>query len=216
MMTSAELVAWLRFAAAELTEHRDELTALDAAIGDADHGVNMDRGFRAVLAKVEGDDLLGKAPGEVARAAAMALISTVGGAAGPLYGTFFLRFGAALGSRSEYGLNELAAAFRAGLDGLQQRGKAQPGEKTIVDALAPASAALESALGAGQPLAAALRAAEEAARQGMLATAPLVATKGRASYLGERSRGHQDPGATSAYLIVKAAVAALAGTDLTP
>jgi dihydroxyacetone kinase-like protein len=207
-MTTAELLAWLRGCAAELEAHREELTALDAAIGDADHGVNMQRGFQAVLSRIDAEGLDEKDAGSIARGAAMALISTVGGASGPLYGTFFLRFAGTLGARSEFGPAELAAAFRAGLEGLRQRGKAQPGEKTIVDALDPACQALETALAAGQPLDGALRAAEEAARQGMLDTIPLVATKGRASYLGERSRGHQDPGATSAYLMVKAAAVA--------
>ena len=207
MSTSAQTARWLRLAAAAMAEHRDELTALDAAIGDADHGVNMHRGFQAVVARLDET----QDAGSIARGAAMALISTVGGAAGPLYGTFFMRFAASVGAKHEFTAAELAAAFRAGLDGLAQRGKAQAGEKTILDALAPACAALEADLANGEPLSDALLGAAEAARQGVLATIPLVATKGRASYLGERSRGHQDPGATSAYLIVKAAADAFAG-----
>lgn len=213
MRTAARIADWLNRAAAEIEAHHGELTALDAAIGDADHGANMRRGFQAVVArleKLEGDSEDG---GAVAKAAAMALISTVGGAAGPLYGTFLLRLGAALSGKREVADSDLAAAFRAGLEGVQQRGKAQPGEKTMVDALAPACDALERSLAAGQTLAVALGLAADAAREGMLATTPLVATKGRASYLGERSRGHQDPGATSAYLLVKAAAEAFSPAE---
>jgi dihydroxyacetone kinase-like protein len=205
------MIDWMRAAAAEVEAHRDELTALDAAIGDADHGANVTRGFAAALAKIEADDLDDRKPGEVAKSVAMALISNVGGAAGPLYGTFFLRFAAALGDTPELSDADLAAAFRAGINGLMARGKSRSGEKTMIDALAPAVAALEAGVAGGLPLGESLDAAAEAARQGMLGTIPLVATKGRASYLGERAIGHQDPGATSAYLIVRAAAATLAG-----
>lgn len=216
MIGGARIVDWLRLAAEEVAARKDELTALDAAIGDADHGANMARGFAAVLAKIEAERLAERAPGDVAKAAAMTLISNVGGAAGPLYGTFFLRFAGTLGGQAEVSSADLARAFRSGLDGLQARGKSRPGEKTMLDALAPAVAALEEGVAAGRSLREALDAAAEAARWGMLATIPLVATKGRASYLGERSVGHQDPGATSAMLIVRAAAATLGGTDLTP
>lgn len=209
MVTSAQLADWLRKAAAEIAAHRDELTALDAAIGDADHGVNMQRGFQAVLARLEASNPVEKDVGAICKEAGLALVSSVGGASGPLYGTFFLRLGGRLGTRNEVSAVELAAAFRAGLEGVRQRGKAEPGEKTMVDALHPAVEALESALSEGQLLRGALRAAEEAARRGTLDTIPLVARKGRASYLGERSRGHQDPGATSAHLVLKAAADAL-------
>ncbi len=207
MSGAARIAEWLCRAAAEIAAHKDELTELDAAIGDADHGVNMDRGFRAVLTKLETSTEQG--PAAVAKTAAMALISSVGGASGPLYGTFFLRVAGALEGGPDFTSAQFAAAFRAGLDGLQARGKAQPGEKTIVDALTPAAAVLEDGVAGGRTLGDALGAAAEAARRGMLDTIPMLATKGRASYLGERSRGHQDPGATSAYLIVRAAAAAL-------
>jgi phosphoenolpyruvate---glycerone phosphotransferase subunit DhaL len=207
-MNSLDLLRWLRTAAAAIASQRDELTALDAAIGDADHGLNMDRGFQAVLSRLDNEQAAGQNPGELAKAAAMVLISTVGGASGPLYGTFFLRFGVALGAASEFDGAQLVVAFRAGLEGLQQRGKASLGDKTMLDAISPACLALEAAVAAGRPLGEALAAAAEAARLGMLGTTALVARKGRASYLGERSRGHQDPGATSSYLIVAAAAVA--------
>jgi phosphoenolpyruvate---glycerone phosphotransferase subunit DhaL len=208
MIAAARLVDWLRLAATEIVAQKAELTALDAAIGDADHGLNMERGFRAVLAVIKAEGLAERDAGSIARSAAMALISNVGGAAGPLYGTLLLRMGTSLGAKMEFAPDELAAAIRAGATGLQQRGKAQPGEKTILDALLPGCDALEKALAAGEPLAAALVAAETAAQRGALATIPMLATKGRASYLGERSIGHQDPGATSAWLLIKAAAAA--------
>jgi dihydroxyacetone kinase-like protein len=208
-ITGARIADWLRRAAWEIARHRDELTALDAAIGDADHGVNMDRGFQAVLARIEAERLAEKDPGAVVRAAAMALISTVGGAAGPLYGTGLLRFATSIGGTTVATAAQFAAAFLAGVEGVQQRGKAQAGEKTMLDALLPACETLEAAVAAGQPLRVALASASEAARQGMLATIPMLATKGRASYLGERGRGHQDPGATSAWLIIKAAADAV-------
>jgi dihydroxyacetone kinase-like protein len=211
VFTGRQIAAWLRLAAAEIALHRDELTALDAAIGDADHGINMDRGLKAALARVDSEHLAEKDAGTVVRAIAMALISTIGGAAGPLYGTGLLRLATSVGARTEMSPAELAAAFRSAVEGVQQRGKAQAGEKTMLDALIPACDALEVAVASGQPLPVALAEASEAARQGMLATIPMLATKGRASYLGERSRGHQDPGATSAWLLVKAAADCLGG-----
>lgn len=209
MIPASRLVDWLRLVAAEISAHKDELTALDAAIGDADHGINMERGFQAVLARIADEHLEDKDAAAIMRGAAMALISNVGGASGPLYGTFFLRMPASLGVRLEFSADDLATAFRSGAAGLQQRGKAQLGEKTILDALLPAVDALQAAVSEGQPLKAALVSAAEAARQGMLDTIPMLATKGRASYLGKRSIGHQDPGATSAWLIIKAAAASL-------
>lgn len=205
MIGSPEIADWLRKAAAEVAAHRDELTALDAAIGDADHGVNLQRGFATVLARLEAGDPAQKEPSAILMETGMALVSSVGGASGPLYGTFFLRFARALANRREVSAADLVVAFQAGVEGVRQRGKAEPGEKTMVDALQPAAEALARSVESGQTLAEGIRMAAVAARQGAEATVPMVAKKGRASYLGERSRGHQDPGATSAYLIVQAA-----------
>jgi len=223
-ITTEAIAAWLRMFAAVVAENREYLTDLDAAIGDADHGINMDRGMRAVAAKLgdggDGGDGASGAAGAATAAAdvgallktvGMTLVSTVGGAAGPLYGTFFLQLGKASGSAAELDLPQWAAALRAGVEGVKMRGKAEPGDKTMVDALLPAAEALDEASAAGRSLGDALQAASDAAEQGMLATVSLVARKGRASYLGERSAGHQDPGATSSWLLLKAAAGTLAG-----
>jgi phosphoenolpyruvate---glycerone phosphotransferase subunit DhaL len=201
-ITVREVAGWLRAFAAEVAEHRDELTELDAAIGDADHGVNMDRGMQAVVAKL---DAAADGPGPLLKTTGMTLVSTVGGAAGPLYGTLFLDMGKAAGDRAELDVTAWAEALEAGAAGVQRRGKAEAGDKTMLDALLPAVGALWAAAGAGEPLSKALEDAAAAAEQGMLATIPLVARKGRASYLGERSAGHQDPGATSTWLLFRAA-----------
>lgn len=207
-ITSDAITAWLRGYAAAIAAHRDELTRLDADIGDADHGANMDRGFQAVAAKLAG--LAGQDLAAVLKAVAMTLISTVGGASGPLYGTLFLQMGVATTGKVELNAAGWEAALRAGVDGVAKRGKAARGEKTMLDALLPAVEALAAALAEGAPFGEALWRCERAAHQGMLDTIPLVATKGRASYLGERSAGHQDPGATSAHLLVRAAAEAWA------
>ncbi len=186
---------------AVMAERAAELTQLDAAIGDGDHGTNMNRGFTAALAKVQ--EQPDQSLATVVKTVAMTLISTVGGAAGPLYGTAFLRASTALGGNPEVGTTEIAAAIKAALEGVQQRGKATTGEKTMVDAITPAVDALAAAAEAGASAVDALDQAAEAARQGMEATIPMLATKGRASYLGERSIGHQDPGATSSYYILR-------------
>lgn len=203
----AALESWVRIFAALIAEHRDELTELDSAIGDADHGQNMDRGMQAVVAAVE------QTQPETASAlfskAGMTVVSTVGGASGPLFGTMFLRIGACLGDTAEISLSELAAGLRAGLDGVLARGKAAEGDKTMVDALDPAVTALERAVADGEGKAQAVRLAATAAGHGRDATIPMVARKGRASYLGQRSAGHQDPGATSIALFLQAAVRAL-------
>jgi dihydroxyacetone kinase-like protein len=191
--------------AGEMDEHRQELVRLDTAIGDGDHGTNMDRGMKKAL-----DQLAAKEQadaGAALKTVAMALISSVGGAAGPLYGTLFLQMGTAMAGHDEVDLPTYAAAWRKGLEGVQSRGKAQPGDKTMVDALTPAVEALEGASNLDEGL----RAAQQAAEQGMLATTPLLARKGRASYLGERSKDHQDPGATSTYYLFKSATEALTG-----
>ena len=208
MIGLERLLAWLRELAAVYERSKDELTALDAAIGDADHGSNMARGFAAVAA-----DLAASPPADISsalKAAAMTLIRTVGGAAGPLYGTFFLRASAACAGLGELGPADWLAAFRQGVEGVRQRGKAEPGDKTMLDALLPAVQAMQEALAAGLSLPDMLWRAEQAAKAGMEGTIPLQARKGRASYLGERSIGHQDPGATSSYLLVRAAAATLA------
>jgi phosphoenolpyruvate---glycerone phosphotransferase subunit DhaL len=195
----------MRRFAQEMAEHREELVRLDTAIGDGDHGTNMDRGMRKAVEKLNSDEL--PDAGAVLKSAAMALVSSVGGAAGPLYGTLFLQMGGALAGQEEVDLPTYAAAWRKGLEGVQMRGKAEAGDKTMVDALIPGIEALESA----SDLDSGLEAAAEAAERGMQATIPLVARKGRASYLGERSKDHQDPGATSTYYLYKSAAEALSG-----
>ncbi|MFG2637305.1 dihydroxyacetone kinase subunit DhaL [Streptomyces sp. NPDC048362] len=190
---------WMTVAAASIDREADRLTALDSAIGDADHGSNLQRGFRAVAAAVDKD--APDTPGGVLTLAGRQLISTVGGASGPLYGTLLRRTGKALGDATEVDLEQLAEGLRAGVDGLMTLGGAAPGDKTMLDALVPAVEAL------GNGFAAARAAAEE----GAAATVPLQARKGRASYLGERSIGHQDPGATSSALLI-AALEEAAGT----
>jgi phosphoenolpyruvate---glycerone phosphotransferase subunit DhaL len=196
---------WMNRFAGEMSEHRQELVALDTAIGDGDHGTNMNRGMTKALEKLDASPQAD--PGAVLKTVAMALVSSVGGAAGPLYGTLFLQMGNALAGKDEVDLPEYAAAWRKGLEGVQARGKAVAEDKTMVDALIPAVAALEAA----SDLDGGLRAAAQAAEDGMKATTPMLARKGRASYLGERSIGHQDPGATSTYYLFKSAVEALAG-----
>ncbi|TMM11131.1 MAG: dihydroxyacetone kinase subunit L [Actinobacteria bacterium] len=192
---------WLNEAAASVREQRDYLTQLDAAIGDADHGTNMDRGFTAVVEKLDG---LEGPPGKLLTTAGSTLVSTVGGASGPLWGTALRRAGRALGDADDFDGSELAEALDAALAGIVELGAAQEGDKTMVDALAPAVRVLRSRLDAGSPLGEALAEARAAGEEGMRATTPLQASKGRASYLGERSIGHQDPGATSTALIIAA------------
>jgi phosphoenolpyruvate---glycerone phosphotransferase subunit DhaL len=207
----AALERWIRVFAARVAENRDRLTELDAAIGDADHGANMDRGLTAVVAALDE----GPPPGAAAlfKLVGMTLVSTVGGASGPLYGTLFLRMATSAGGADDLDAQALAKSLRAGLDGVVARGKAEAGDKTMFDALAPAVDALEAGLAEGRSLAAALRAATAAAEAGRDATIPMLARKGRASYLGERSVGHQDPGATSVTLLVASAAAAVGGGD---
>jgi dihydroxyacetone kinase-like protein len=199
---SAFVRRWLAAVNARLETERDFLTQLDAAIGDADHGVNMHRGFAAVMAKLATLDRAG--PGQLLRTAGRTFVSTVGGAAGPLYGTALLQAGEALGDEREFGPQRLLAALRAALDGVQRVGAASEGDKTMVDALAPGLAALQLGLARGGSLETAVRSARAAAAGGMRATIPMQARKGRASYLGPRSVGHQDPGATSSSLLFDA------------
>jgi dihydroxyacetone kinase-like protein len=196
-------LAWMTAFADEMSEHRQELIRLDTAIGDGDHGTNMNRGMQKALEKLQATETADA--GAVLKTVAMTLISTVGGAAGPLYGTLFLQLGNAMAGEAEVDLAGFAGAWRKGLEGVQSRGKAELGDKTMVDALSPAVEALEQAA----DLDGGLRAAVSAAEQGMHATTPLVARKGRASYLGDRSVDHQDPGATSTYYLFKSAAEAL-------
>ncbi len=202
-ITRAAVLEWIENCAAVIAENRQYLVELDAAIGDADHGANMDRGFQAVLAKLP--EISDRDIGAILKMVGMTLVSSVGGAGGPLYGTFFLQAGGALSGRMEMELQDWLIALEAAVKGVMQRGKAEPGDKTMVDALLPAVQALKEAVQQQAGWNGALAASAEAARQGMLATIPLVARKGRASYLGERSAGHQDPGATSSYLLLQAA-----------
>jgi dihydroxyacetone kinase-like protein len=202
-ISAGTLADWLRRFADVVHEQAGYLTELDSAIGDADHGANMDRGMRAVVAMLDSTEF--EAADAMLKKAGMTLVSTVGGASGPLYGTFFLRFAAALTDAEQVGAVELGAALRAGMDGIVARGKAEVGDKTMIDAWSPAVEAYDSAVADGGDLSAAVGAAAEAAAKGCEATIPLVARKGRASYLGERSAGHQDPGATSTTLLLRAA-----------
>jgi phosphoenolpyruvate---glycerone phosphotransferase subunit DhaL len=199
---AAALDRWIRAFAAAVAENEELLTRLDSAIGDADHGANMSRGLKAVVAKL--DEAPPAGPAALLKQAGMTLVSKVGGASGPLYGTFFLRMAAAMGDADPLDQAGFAEALRAGVEGVVARGKAEAGDKTMYDALAPAVDALDAALG-GEDTTGALRAAADAAARGRDATTPMQARKGRASYLGERSVGHQDPGATSAALLLQAA-----------
>ncbi len=200
-MTNEDILRWLERIADVLHENATYLTQLDSAIGDADHGINMDRGFTAVRAKFPTMATMDIAT--QLKTVGTTLVSTVGGASGPLYGTAFLRAGVAVAGKQQLGPADVVALLEAFLGGIVARGKAQPGEKTMVDALTPALAAAKQALNEGLPLRELASRATQAAEEGMKATIPLLATKGRASYLGERSVGHQDPGATSSWLILR-------------
>ena len=200
--TSAQIYDWLERYAGVIAEQKQYLTGLDAAIGDGDHGINMDRGFQTVLVKIA--PVRDKDAGTLLKTTGMALVGSVGGAGGPLYGTFFLRAGAALDGKTEISDRDLVGALEAGMKGVVERGKANPNDKTMVDALTPAIARAKESLDRGASLEEALAAAADAAEEGMKATIPLKALKGRASYLGDRSIGHQDPGATSSYMMLRA------------
>jgi phosphoenolpyruvate---glycerone phosphotransferase subunit DhaL len=206
---AATVTRWLEGSAVALREQRDYLTQLDAAIGDADHGTNMDRGFASVVAKL-GELDSSTPPGKLLVSAGSTLISTVGGASGPLWGTALRRAGRSLGDGATFDGAQLAQALEAALDGVVELGAAQPGDKTMVDALEPAVRVVRSQLDAGSSTEAAVTAAREAAEAGMQGTVPMQASKGRASYLGERSIGHQDPGATSTVIILSALEQAIA------
>jgi len=200
-ITTEDTVHWVQQLAQVLHENRDYLTQLDSPIGDADHGINMDRGFKAVMDKLP--TVANMDIGSILKTVGTTLVSTVGGASGPLYGTAFLRAGMATAGKYELYEADYTAMLEAALEGIKARGKAQPGEKTMVDALTPALAAAKEAQVQGLDISQITRQASNAAEAGMKATIPMLATKGRASYLGERSIGHQDPGATSSWLILK-------------
>ncbi len=210
ILTEAALLAWLGGFRDAVTEQRAYLTELDSAIGDADHGANMARGMAAVMEKLA--QATPPTLDELFKGVGMTLVTSVGGASGPLYGTFFLRMGMAAGPVTEFDGAGLATSLRAGLDGIVARGKAEAGDKTMFDAMAPAVDALDAALATGSSIADATTAAADAAEAGRDATEPLVARKGRASYLGERSAGHLDPGATSTALLFRTLAEASAGT----
>jgi len=212
----ATATAWLRRFAERIAAEKEWLTELDSAIGDGDHGINMHRGMSAVDEELRSSGS-GDQPADLAtlfKRTGMKLVSSVGGASGPLYGTFFLRLAAATGDATSLDGPGLAQAFRAGCDGVMARGKAALGEKTMLDALLPAADAFDAAIGeGGDDLADALKATADAARTGREATIPMLATKGRASYLGDRSIGHLDPGAASSTLLLETLADAVAGSD---
>lgn len=204
-----QVVAIIKEMARAMEENKTYLTQLDSAIGDGDHGINMNRGFKKVLEKmpeVEDKDI-----GTLFRTAGMSLVSAVGGAAGPLYGTYFMQWGKIAQGKDELSNGDFLEMLQAGLEGIKQRGKAQVGEKTMVDALEPAVEAFQQADQAGEDFVVCLQAAVEAATRGRDSTVDMVARKGRASYLGERSRGHQDPGATSTVLLLESMQRVLEG-----
>lgn len=211
MVTKEQVLQWLQAFAAELEENKNYLTELDAAIGDADHGINMERGFKKAIAQLS--SAADKDIGSILKTVSMSLISSVGGASGPLYGTLFLRASTAVTGKQELTNAELASLLQAGLDGVLQRGKAQLGDKTMIDTLSPAVKAFQQAVDTGENALTAMQQAVISAEQGMKDTIPMLAKKGRASYLGERSIGHQDPGATSAYLLLKSLLSTLASSS---
>jgi phosphoenolpyruvate---glycerone phosphotransferase subunit DhaL len=209
IVQSTTIIAWMEESAAAVRESGDYLTQLDSAIGDGDHGLNMNRGFDSVNKALAGQD--GSVPpGRLLIVAGKTMVSTIGGASGPLWGTGLRRAGRSLGEAAEFDGQQLVAALEACLEGIVELGAASPGDKTMVDAMEPATDALRRAVEAERPLPTALSAAAEAAEEGMRSTIPMQARKGRASYLGERSIGHQDPGATSTALIIRALESAVA------
>ncbi|HBL11194.1 MAG TPA: dihydroxyacetone kinase subunit L [Cyanobacteria bacterium UBA11162] len=201
MIKKQQILQWLKAVAIVIEQNKDYLTELDAAIGDADHGINMNRGFQKILSQLP--SLTDKDIGTIFKTVSMTLISTVGGASGPLYGTLFLRASTVTTGKEELTDGDIEILFQAFVDGVIQRGKAQLGDKTMLDALLPASESFKEAIADHSTLIEALQKAVLAAEAGMKNTIPLIAKKGRASYLGERSSGHQDPGATSTYFILK-------------
>ena len=209
MLTSYQIRVWIEKSAAAMAENRKYLTDMDSPIGDADHGNNMDRGYKAVLEKMPDPDI--EDIGSILKAVAMALISKVGGAAGPLYGTMFLQASKPLMGKTSMSKEDLAEFFDNAVAGVKKRGRSDAGEKTMLDSLIPAQNAYRKSLDEGKKLEDSLSDAVIAAEEGMKSTIPMIAKKGRASYLGERSIGHQDPGATSSYMLLKALLEAATG-----
>ncbi len=210
MVTQVQIIEWLQVFASVINHHKEELTELDAAIGDADHGINMDRGFKnvsSILPSIEGKDI-----SSIFKTVSMTLISSVGGASGPLYGTWFLRASSVTAGKQELTTNDLLNLLQAGLNGVIERGKAQLGDKTMVDVLSPAVTTFEKAVNESKGSVEALRLAVAAAEQGLKDTIPMLAKKGRASYLGDRSIGHQDPGGTSAYFMLRSLLEVVEGS----
>ena len=207
MIDSAKTIEILKAMAERIEAEKDYLTELDNEIADGDHGVNMAKGFNAVVAKISAME--GKDIGSLLKTTGMTLVSTVGGSAGPLYGTAFMKAGAALKDKMEIDGNDLVAALEAAIGGIKMRGKATVGEKTMLDAICPAYDAIKEAVGAGDGIKAALAKGVKAAKAGVEYTKTIKATKGRASYIGERSIGHQDPGATSSLYMMEAMLAQL-------
>ena len=206
-VTKAQILQWLTLSAEVMQENKQYLTDLDSAIGDADHGINMARGFKKVLERlpaIEDKDI-----GNILKAIGMSLISSVGGASGPLYGTFFMRAAVPVMAKEELSNEDMYNMLAAGLEGIISRGRAALDDKTMVDAWTPAIAALKSANEDGKDIVAAMTVCVAACEQGVQDTIPMLAKKGRASYLGERSIGHQDPGATSTYLLLNALLEAI-------
>ena len=201
MVTKEQIVQWLQAFTSQIAQNKDYLTELDAAIGDADHGINMDRGFQKVITQLP--SVNNKDIGSILKTVSMTLISSIGGASGPLYGTLFLRASTAVAGKEELTEADMQKLLQAGLEGVLQRGKAQLGDKTMVDVLSPAAIAFEEAVGGGKNMSEAMQQMVAVAEQAMKDTIPMIAKKGRASYLGDRSIGHQDPGATSCYLMLK-------------
>ncbi|MBW4627747.1 MAG: dihydroxyacetone kinase subunit L [Brasilonema octagenarum HA4186-MV1] len=207
MVTKEQILRWLQTFATQIEQNKDYLTELDAAIGDADHGINMDRGFKKAIAQLP--TVADKDIGSILKTVSMTLISSIGGASGPLYGTFFLRASTTVAGKEELTAEDMLEMFKAGLDGVLGRGKAQLGDKTMIDVLTPAVIAFQEAVSQGQATLEPMQRAVAAAEQGVKDTAPMIAKKGRASYLGERSIGHQDPGATSCYWMLKSLLTVL-------
>jgi dihydroxyacetone kinase-like protein len=211
MVTKVQIIAWLQVFAHVIEHHKEQLTELDAAIGDADHGINMDRGFKKItniLPSFADQDI-----SSILKTVSMTLISSIGGASGPLYGTWFLRASKVTNGKQELTAADLLELLKSGLDGVIERGKAQLGDKTMVDVLSPAVTAFEQAIRNNSNTVVALQASVTAAEQGLKQTIPMLAKKGRASYLGDRSIGHQDPGGTSAYWMLRSLLEVVEGSE---
>ena len=211
MVTQVQIIAWLQVFAHVIEHHKEQLTELDAAIGDADHGINMDRGFKKItniLPSFADQDI-----SSILKTVSMTLISSIGGASGPLYGTWFLRASKVTNGKQELTAADLLELLKSGLNGVIERGKAQLGDKTMVDVLSPAVTAFEQAIRNNSNTVVALEASVTAAEQGLKQTIPMLAKKGRASYLGDRSIGHQDPGGTSAYWMLRSLLEVVEGSE---